>query len=192
MTSQPRESLVPGYTQVESFGDDDEYEEEEVSYVTLDLGGVEPTLVPSASSYHLIGLDTPTPFLQLQGTVLKGRHNTLLGTELMFTEDKDLHEWNKRSVHHVANSEQRILFKEVTLERKSPEIDRMAATGEGAGKEGTEPDAQKIDRMTGRIAPSTRAPRAKGSGKKKGKASASEPTQEDFAAHDDRMDVATE
>jgi hypothetical protein len=55
-SSRPRASLIPGYTQVESFADDDEYEEEEVevSYVTLDLGGVEPTLVPSASTYHLI------------------------------------------------------------------------------------------------------------------------------------------
>lgn len=54
-------TLCPGYTQVSSFGPDDEYErgedgavEEEVSYVTLDLGSVEPTLVPSSSSYRLI------------------------------------------------------------------------------------------------------------------------------------------
>jgi hypothetical protein len=47
-------SLCPGYKQVEEFGPDEEYEEEEISYVTLDLGNVEPTLVPSASSYHLI------------------------------------------------------------------------------------------------------------------------------------------
>jgi general transcription factor 3C polypeptide 6 len=50
----PRASLIPGYIQVESFGDDDEYEDEEVSYVTLDLGGAGPTPVPSASTYHLI------------------------------------------------------------------------------------------------------------------------------------------
>ncbi len=31
------------------------------------------------------GLDTPTPFLQLAGMVLKGRHKTLLGTELLFS-----------------------------------------------------------------------------------------------------------
>lgn len=53
--------LCPGYTQVSSFGPDDAYErgedgavEEEVSYVTLDLGSVEPTLVPSSSNYRLI------------------------------------------------------------------------------------------------------------------------------------------
>lgn len=46
---------------MESFGPDEDYEhlengeiDEEVVYVTLDLGQVEPTLVPSSSSYRLI------------------------------------------------------------------------------------------------------------------------------------------
>ena len=48
-------SLCPGYKQVEAFGPDEEYEdEEEVSYVVLDLGNVEPTLVPTSSTYRLI------------------------------------------------------------------------------------------------------------------------------------------
>lgn len=52
----PATTLVPGYKQVESFGPDEDYleEEEEVSYVTLDLGVVEPTLLPSTSTYRLI------------------------------------------------------------------------------------------------------------------------------------------
>ena len=105
--------LFPGYTQVEKFGPDEDYEahdgevEEEVEYVTLDLGTVQPTLVPSSSTYRLVvspflklrvlvrltcighvfqGLDTHTPFLQLSGTMLKGQHVSLLGTELLFTE----------------------------------------------------------------------------------------------------------
>ena len=54
-------SLCPGYKWVDAFGNDDEYERdengdiiEEVEYVTFDLGLVEPTLVPSTSSYRLI------------------------------------------------------------------------------------------------------------------------------------------
>lgn len=54
-------TLVPGYDHVEQFGDDDEYERdengnviEEVEYVTLDVGVVEPTLVPSTTAYRLI------------------------------------------------------------------------------------------------------------------------------------------
>jgi hypothetical protein len=48
-------SLCPGYKQVEAFGPEEEYEDdEEVSYVVLDLGNAEPTLVPTSSTYRLI------------------------------------------------------------------------------------------------------------------------------------------
>ena len=55
-------TLIPGYQQVAQFSsDDDEYERnadgsiaEEVVYVTLDLGPVEPRLVPSTTEYRLI------------------------------------------------------------------------------------------------------------------------------------------
>ena len=47
--------LCPGYTYVESFGSDDEYEEEEeVLYVTLDLDNVDSSLIPSSQTYRLI------------------------------------------------------------------------------------------------------------------------------------------
>ena len=59
MNSEKR--LAPGFRQVDAFDPDDNYERdedgnviEEVSYVTLDLGAVEPTLVPSSSAYRLI------------------------------------------------------------------------------------------------------------------------------------------
>ena len=48
-------TLCPGYKQVEAVGPEEEYEdEEEVSYVVLDVGNVEPTLVPTSSTYKLI------------------------------------------------------------------------------------------------------------------------------------------
>ncbi|KAI0366474.1 hypothetical protein BV20DRAFT_1055614 [Pilatotrama ljubarskyi] len=124
-------SLFPGYKHVEGFGPDDEYEsEEEVEYVTLDLGTIEPTLVPSSSSYRLIGLDTPTPYLQLSGTKLKGQHQSLLGTELLFAEASDdqqhQHAQGKKPLVHVATTERRIRFKEVELRPK----------GEGAAPDG--------------------------------------------------------
>jgi general transcription factor 3C polypeptide 6 len=53
--------LAPGFSQVEAFDSDERYERdedgeviEEISYVTLDLGAVEPALVPSSSTYRLI------------------------------------------------------------------------------------------------------------------------------------------
>ncbi|KAI9432292.1 hypothetical protein H4582DRAFT_1764576, partial [Lactarius indigo] len=117
--------LTPGFRHVDEFGSDGLYERnehgeiiEEVSYVTLDLGAVEPTLVPSTSTYRLVGLDTPTPFLQLSGTIFQGTHQSLLGTELLFTEDKDIHERAGRKITHLANTSQRIHFKQVEVRPK--------------------------------------------------------------------------
>ncbi|KAJ6510434.1 hypothetical protein C8R45DRAFT_858306 [Mycena sanguinolenta] len=143
-------SLCPGYKQVDAFGPDEEYEEEEVVYVTLDLGNAEPSLIPSSSHYRLIGLDTPTPFLQLSGTILKGRHDTLLGTELLFTDGKDPSDSSKRVIVHVANTEQRIMFKEVQLKQKK---DTDAMPVEKDGKLG-------VDDITGKNEPSQRRVRA--------------------------------
>ncbi|KAJ7159828.1 hypothetical protein C8R43DRAFT_993681 [Mycena crocata] len=141
-------SLCPGYKQVDAFGPDEEYEEEEITYVTVDLGNIEPTLLPTSSSYRLIGLDTPTPFLQLSGTIFKGRHDSLLGTELLFTDGKDPSDWSKRSITHVANTEQRICFKEVQLKPK-----KTTAATESRMEE------LKVDQLTGKAVPVPRVRR---------------------------------
>ncbi|RXW22294.1 hypothetical protein EST38_g3553 [Candolleomyces aberdarensis] len=124
----------------------------------------------------LQGLDSPTPFLQLQGTVLKGHHHHLLGTELIFSEDKEHH---KRTIQHAANSEQRILFKEITLQQKSPPpspksrekqldtVDNLDLADNPPRAMNVDEDGQRIDRMTGKSAPLTRAMRTKGTVKKK-------------------------
>ncbi|KAK7018618.1 hypothetical protein R3P38DRAFT_2983542 [Favolaschia claudopus] len=147
-------TLCAGYKQVEAFGPDDEYEEEEVVYVTLDLGDIEPSLIPRSSHYRLIGLDTPTPFLQLSGTVFKGRHDGLLGTELLFTEGKDPADASKRAIVHVANTEQRINFKEVRLKPKAP------AAGEDDYLPFEDDGRFGVDNITGKKPPMRkRAPR---------------------------------
>ncbi|PIL32628.1 hypothetical protein GSI_05332 [Ganoderma sinense ZZ0214-1] len=183
-------SLLPGYKHVESFGPDSEYEEEEVEYVTLDLGTVEPTLVPSSSSYRLIGLDTPTPFLQLSGTMLKGEHVSLLGTELLFSEasaagsssgmntgvDEQPHErtQGKKTLVHLANTERRIRFKEVELK---PKVTGSSSNGEDVGTPTpkTANLAKKVKTqmehvMSGSAGPSRRG-RGRGGGRKRGSTS---------------------
>jgi general transcription factor 3C polypeptide 6 len=101
----------------------------------------------------------------------------LLGTELLFTDDKgafapsaiflvyesyimftkETQDRNKRPVVHVANTEQRIAFREVTLIPKLPKD----KGGNTINLEGTPTDSSsKIDRMTGLSQP-TRVPRTK-------------------------------
>ena len=57
-------TLCPGFRHVEEFDPNEEYESgEEVSYVTFDLGNIEPTLVPSSSTYRLIVSELELPLL---------------------------------------------------------------------------------------------------------------------------------
>ncbi|KAL1942311.1 hypothetical protein VTO73DRAFT_6375 [Trametes versicolor] len=162
-------SVFPGYKQVETFGPEDEYESgEEVEYVTLDLGTIEPTLVPSSSTYRLIGLDTPTPYLQLSGTKLKGQHQSLLGTELLFTETSEEqhgHAQGRKPLVHVASTERRIRFKEIELRPKGEGAGQDAATG-STSKAGTAKKVQtQMDHVMGTQTGSSRRGRG---GKKRG------------------------
>jgi hypothetical protein len=55
--SMSSSTLYPGFKQVTDFGPDDDYEDEEISYVTLDLGSVEPALLPASTTYRLMVSD---------------------------------------------------------------------------------------------------------------------------------------
>ncbi|KAG9118452.1 hypothetical protein FRC07_007031 [Ceratobasidium sp. 392] len=59
-------------------------EEEETIYLALELGAVDPSLIPHCASMSFVGLETPTPFLQLGDSVFRGTHVSTLGTELVF------------------------------------------------------------------------------------------------------------
>ena len=56
MSDGAKKTIFEGCIQVDSFGPDDEYEDgtEEEHYVTLDLGAVDPTMVPNSAEYRLI------------------------------------------------------------------------------------------------------------------------------------------
>ncbi|KAG2347924.1 hypothetical protein BDR05DRAFT_1056662 [Suillus weaverae] len=144
-----------GYRQVDSFGPDEEYSSgDEEFYVTLDLGTVEPTLLPSSSTYRLVGLDTPTPFLQLSGSFFRGRHDTLLGSELLFTEGKNDSERNTRALTHVSVTERRIRFKEVQLRQKAREqLEEAPAVGANSShnEAQTEGAGHSLGRMIGSV-----------------------------------------
>ncbi|KAJ8473946.1 hypothetical protein ONZ51_g7529 [Trametes cubensis] len=163
--------MIPGYKHVDSFGPDEDYEtDEEIEYVTLDLGTIEPTLVPSSSTYRLIGLDTPTPYLQLSGTKLKGQHQSLLGTELLFTEASDeQHQHHqpqgKKPLVHVATTERRIRFKEVELKPKGEGAAPDAVASSTSKSSTAKKVKTQMDHVMGTQAGSSRRGRG---GKKRG------------------------
>ncbi|KAL5514007.1 hypothetical protein ACEPAG_2768 [Sanghuangporus baumii] len=132
-TASEAQGLFPGYKHVERFGPDEDYDDDEVEecYVTLDLGSIDQTLVPSSNSYRLIGLDTTTPFLQLSRTIMRGHYKTLIGTELIF---KDVSEetdpdpssttafasssGSKNNIRYFTKTDRRIQFRQVGLKPK--------------------------------------------------------------------------
>ncbi|KAG1744980.1 uncharacterized protein EDB91DRAFT_1121956 [Suillus paluster] len=182
-------SPFTGYRQVDSFGPDEDYvSEDDVFYVMLDLGTVEPTLLPSSSTYRLVGLDTPTPFLQLSGSFFRGQHDTLLGSELLFTEGKNDSERNTRSLTHVGITERRIRFKEVQLREKSRERldeDKSAPSANAPNSVAPAGGAgYTLGRMIGSIADPPPRPRKKRHNKGKEK---NTPPQEE--GKDDAMDI---
>lgn len=81
-------------------------EEEDVTFLTLELGAVDPALIPSCSSIRLVGLETSTPFLQLGDLVFQGIHAPSLGTELVFQNN---------DAAPVITTEHKILFNPVAL-----------------------------------------------------------------------------
>ncbi|KAJ7576858.1 hypothetical protein C8J56DRAFT_971788 [Mycena floridula] len=126
--------MFNGYTQVAAFSED-VLEEEEVVYVTLDLGSDLYPNLSSLSSFQLIGLDTDKhAFLRLSGTAsaFKGRPNPVLGSQLIFSQDNGL--------SFVANAEHNIAFKEVILQAKEDvimeeendaQVDKSSARADG-------------------------------------------------------------
>lgn len=72
-------SPFEGYKQVEAFGPDEEYDEEytEEIYVTLDLGQIDQTLIPSSSTYRLV--------VSATRSVVNERHETLFTLMVMFS-----------------------------------------------------------------------------------------------------------
>ncbi|KAI0075017.1 hypothetical protein K474DRAFT_1676667 [Panus rudis PR-1116 ss-1] len=186
--------LVPGYRHVQEFSpipdtyetDSDGNIEEETFYVTLDLGTVEPTLVPKTSEYRLIGLDTPTPFLQLSGAIFKGEHHRLLGTEIIFTDAKDDAPSAPRSRPLVpfTTTEQRIRFREVELKPKNADNNLKEKEGNSRVSRQstnirileTNPEEFEPGSSTGRRVKGRGRGRGRGRGSGRGKATATSST----------------
>ncbi|CAE6432407.1 unnamed protein product [Rhizoctonia solani] len=77
---------------------------DETFYLTLELGPVDPSLLVNCASIRLVGLETPTPFIQLGDLVFQGVHARTLGTELVLDTGTV-----------IAQSEHKVLFNPVQL-----------------------------------------------------------------------------
>jgi hypothetical protein len=212
MSSDKR--LVPGFRQVDTFDSDECYERdeqgrviEEISYVTLDLGAVEPTLVPSSSTYRLIVrgrlLIHPSRLTPCRAWIRQARsssslaqffrvhtsHSSALSSSSprkkvlshlihvsvsLIPTISDLHDQARRKVSHLANTSQRIRFKQVEVQPKDapPEQPPGHSKSKGASskqKLNTVSDDNIVDLITGNVEPGDLPPQRRRGGKGKGK-----------------------
>lgn len=114
-----------------------EDEEEEITYLVLELGAVDPSLIPNCASMRLVGLETPTPFLQLGDSVFKGIHVSNLGTELLFNDATP--DGPSRSLTLHAQTEHKILFNPVMLTPKQAPEPEPEPTSEARDPETSGP-----------------------------------------------------
>jgi len=84
-------------------------------------------------------VDTPTPFPQLSssGTIFKGRHHKLLGTELLFSHVQGDPDPSARHISLLGTTEQRIVFSPVEIRNpasSSPSTLRSTSKAKTSGK----------------------------------------------------------
>ncbi|KAK1219252.1 hypothetical protein PQX77_018018 [Marasmius sp. AFHP31] len=85
--------------------------------------------------------------MQLSGTILKGQHDTLIGSELLFMESKAVEEDQNRSKRHLAYvgmTSQRLRFKEVQLRSKQASHSQGSLDGQ-AESGGKQPDLNSME-----------------------------------------------
>lgn len=103
-------------------------------YITLDLGQLDPSLIPNATSYKLVGLESPTPFLQVGGSTFKGDYETLIGTEIILQDSPQAGTpASSRILQPVGMTSNRIRFKEVQLIPKT-----FPGRNSGVGEDGND------------------------------------------------------
>ncbi|GJJ14265.1 hypothetical protein Clacol_008529 [Clathrus columnatus] len=176
--------MFPGYKHVREFGPDDRYEEEEeeVCYVTLDLGpDVDKALLPNSTECRLAGLDTETPMLQLAGSFFIGRHQELIGTELLFTDGRDENNPSRRFVVPFGMTEQRIEFKQVDAKRKVNPMDEMVPA--------TASSSSKPRRSSKKGKGKAKSSKAKGKEPERNESEGDEPERDGLEEEEQSMDI---
>ncbi|KAG0143444.1 hypothetical protein CROQUDRAFT_26630, partial [Cronartium quercuum f. sp. fusiforme G11] len=105
------------WKQVEEFPEDAQDEwEEEVEYLTLDMGlsSLDRKSLSPEANFQLLGLNTPNPFLKIAGQFFMGTHEHLIGTELIMQEGQKT--GSKPCYEPLVSLTARVRFRPVTLE----------------------------------------------------------------------------
>ncbi|KAL8292147.1 hypothetical protein RQP46_001613 [Phenoliferia psychrophenolica] len=114
--------VTPTWTLVDELperdADDDEWEEDEVMYVTLDFGRhMKPEGYHHVREVQLINVNAATPYARLGGQIFRGQHEELIGSEILL-QHKDVRptaESSKSAYRPFATTSSRIVFHPISI-----------------------------------------------------------------------------
>ncbi|KAI5481678.1 hypothetical protein MNV49_002904 [Pseudohyphozyma bogoriensis] len=119
--------------------DEDEWEEEEVTYVTLDFGRHVKPESYRQQELQLLAPESATPFAQIGASVFQGHHERLIGSEIILQQGED------GSYSPLTTSTHRIVFHPVNLtplDSTTSSKSKATAKAKGKGKAANvDPDA---------------------------------------------------
>ncbi|SCZ98343.1 BZ3500_MvSof-1268-A1-R1_Chr3-2g06309 [Microbotryum saponariae] len=118
------ERLEPREHQVNDADDSDEWEQDEVTYLTLDFGAklAVETLNQERGHIQLLGLESSTPYARVGPQFYQGQHETLIGDQVLLQH----HPETETSPSHYAplpsTSTSRIYFRPVSIRPKEDPV----------------------------------------------------------------------
>ncbi|KAM0788579.1 hypothetical protein ACM66B_001701 [Microbotryomycetes sp. NB124-2] len=137
------------WQQVSKLADDydrDEWEEDEVCYLTLDFGKL-PTGAVTSGDLQLLALNSDTPFARVGGSIFRGQHESLIGSEIFLERDNETGSYSPWS----STTNARIQFDPVKLVSKSDVTLGTDTDGNAAaGGSGTQAKSRGTGRSRGR------------------------------------------
>ncbi|KAM0751645.1 hypothetical protein T439DRAFT_379751 [Meredithblackwellia eburnea MCA 4105] len=112
--------LTPAWTQLSQLpthDNDEEWEQDQVDYVTLDFARhLPPGAFHRIDELELLGMNLPTPYARLGSQLFRGRHEQLIGTEVILSHSLDgSKEGSPPTYQPFATSKSRIIFNPITL-----------------------------------------------------------------------------
>ncbi|KDE07134.1 hypothetical protein, variant [Microbotryum lychnidis-dioicae p1A1 Lamole] len=118
------ERLEPREHQVNDADDSDEWEQDEVTYLTLDFGAklAVETLNQERGHIQLLGLESSTPYARVGPQFYQGQHETLIGDQMLLQHHPETETSPSHYVPLPSTSTSRIYFQPVSIKPKEDPV----------------------------------------------------------------------
>ncbi|SCV74603.1 BQ2448_7632 [Microbotryum intermedium] len=117
---EPRKQVDKAPNDGEDDSDDDEWEQDEVTYLTLDFGGklAVETLNQERGHIQLLGLESSTPYARVGPQFYQGQHETLIGDQVLLQYHPETEPSPSHYVPLPSTSTSRIYFQPISIKPK--------------------------------------------------------------------------